>query len=93
VLKDSRNEVDKMPGNINVEWLREKGFDDKYYTQVIFVNGTHRVLDSWTDEEDIMDIESRCSRLQQLELRRYYTPSHARWINDDAHKEFRNRGG
>ena len=69
---------------INIDWLKEKDFDDKYYTRAVFVGGTY-TLNSWTDEKDIMEI-MRLSRLQQLELRRYYSPSHARWINDDAHK-------
>lgn len=79
-----------MRNKINVEWLKEKDFDEKYYTQVIFVDGTYRILDSWADEKDI--IVNRRGRLQQLELRRHHTPLHARWINDDAHKELGTRG-
>lgn len=73
---------------INVDWLKEKNFDEKYYTQAVFIDGTYRIPDSWTDEKDITEI-MQWSRLQQLELRRYYTPSHARWINDDIHKRFK----
>lgn len=85
-----------MRNKISVEWLKEEDFDEKYYTRVIFVDGTYRTyrtLDSWTDEEDIIELESRGRPLQQLELKRYYTPSHARWINDDAHKELSNKRG
>lgn len=82
-----------MRNKISVEWLKEEDFDEKYYTQAVFVDGTYRVLDSWTDEKDIIEIVNRWSVLQQLELKRWYTPSHARWINDDAHKELRNKRG
>ncbi len=81
-----------MRNKISIEWLKEKDFDEKYYTRIVFVDGTYRIIDAWTDEKDIMEIVSRWCRLQQLELRRHYTPSHARWINDDAHKELEARG-
>lgn len=80
-----------MQNKINVEWLKEENFDDKYHTRVVFVDGTCRVMDSWTDEDDIIDVESRRHVLRQLELEKYFTPSHARWINDDAHKELAKR--
>jgi hypothetical protein len=86
-----RERVENMRNKISVEWLKEEDFDEKYYTQVVFVDGAYRILDSWTDEKDIMEIGGQWSRLQQLELRRHYTPSHARWINDDAHKELSNK--
>lgn len=67
---------------INVDWLREPDFDDKYYTQVIFVDNTYRIMDSWTNEEDIIEIENRWSKVKQLKLMRRYTPAHARWIKN-----------
>ncbi len=73
---------------INIDWLKEDNFDEKYYTQVVFVDGTYRTIDIWTDEKDITEIETRLSPVKKLELKRYFSPHHARWINDNVHKEF-----
>lgn len=74
---------------INVEWLRETDFDEKFYTQVVFVDNTYRTIDIWTDEKDIIEIEDRWAKVKQLELKRYYTPTHAKWLDDDVHRAFR----
>ncbi len=76
---------------INVDWLKDPYFDERQYTQIVCIDGSYRTLDIWCDEKDILEISERWSPLKQLELKRYYTPTHARWINDLAHKELEYR--
>ncbi len=76
---------------INIEWLKDPDFDERQYTQIVCIDGSYRTLDSWSDERDIQEISDRWSLLKKIELKRYYSPTHARWINDLAHKELEYR--
>lgn len=73
---------------INIDWLKDDKFDDKYYSQANFCDGTYRIIDIWCDEGDLMTVMP-FSKLVCIELNRYYTPAHARWMNDSVHKGFR----
>ena len=70
---------------VNVDWLRDTNFDKKFHTDIVLPDGSRMTMDSWTDEQDV--IEGEFGEKIRLELQRYYSTAHARWIDDDENKK------
>lgn len=73
-----------MKQRINIDFLKEDNFDEKFYTRIFLSEGNFsfwRSLDIWDNENDFRNYKD-----VHLELVRYYTPKFVKWINDSEHK-------
>lgn len=86
-----RDVRERLMIKINVDWLRDPDFNEKWYTRIVFIDNSYRVLDSWMDERDIQEISDKWSPLKYFEMLRFFSPAQARWLNDPQHKELEYR--